>query len=306
MVTMLTRLFAALALVAVAARADAFESSVLRLVHDGEEREALIDAPRDARNAPVLVVLHGGLAGAQTVRRRARVGLAREGWVVLWPSALDDWNDGRVDRRGRPYDEADDIGFLRRLIHELAAAGIADPNRVFFAGPSIGGIMALRMLCEAPDLAAGVAVAIASFPEGSECREGPARPILYIHGTADEIVPPEGGRIGGDSPFVRDRGRVRPVDETLAALARRNGCAGVSETALPNRSQSDGSTVVLREYRGCEAPLVHYVVEGGGHTWPGSAASGLGRRIVGETNQDISATRIVEAFFKALAERSVD
>ncbi|MEM6547284.1 MAG: hypothetical protein AAF713_06015 [Pseudomonadota bacterium] len=290
-----------LALCLIGANAHAFETRILRLTHDGVERQALIDAPRDAAKAPVLVVLHGGLAGPRTVRRKARVGLAREGWVVVWPSALGDWNDGRVDRWGEPFDEADDIGFLRRLVDELARAGLADPERIFFAGPSIGGIMVLRLLCDAPDLVAGAAVAIASLPEDGACQPGPARPILYIHGTDDDLVPPDGGRIGGWNPLIRERGWVQPVDETLALLARRNGCSGFTDAPLPDRVEGDGSTVILRSYQGCEAPLLHYIVEGGGHTWPGAAPSGLGRRIVGETNQDISATREVETFFKRLA-----
>jgi len=280
--------------------AGAVESRRLVLEHDGKTREALIDARRDVRAAPMLVVLHGGLAGPRTVRRRAGVSLAREGWVVAWPSALGDWNDGPTNRSGRPFDTADDIGFLRRMVAALADAGAVDPARVFFAGPSIGGVMVLRLLCDAPDLVAGAAVAIASFPRQSDCRPGPPRPVLYIHGTADEIMPPDGGRIGGWNPLIRERGSVEPVDTTLAKLARRNRCAGAEDVTLPDSTVQDGSTVVQRTYRGCAAPLVHYIVQGGGHTWPGAAPSRLGR-IVGATNQDFSATRAVEAFFKALA-----
>ncbi|MEM6489504.1 MAG: hypothetical protein AAF677_14755 [Pseudomonadota bacterium] len=271
------------------------------LEHDGLRRSAIVEMPRDARDAPVLMVLHGALAGPSTVRRRARVQLARRGWIVVWPQAAGEWNDGRTDRGGEPYDTADDVGFLRHLIDRLAATGQADRERVFVAGPSIGGVMTLRLLCEAPDLVAGAAVAIASFPQRYRCPGGPPRPVLYIHGTEDDLMPPDGGRIGGWSPLVRDRGYVEPVADTVARIARRNGCAGVEESALPDRAADDGSTVRLRRYVGCAAPLIHYVVEGGGHTWPGSTPSRLGERIVGKTNQDFSATRAVEAFFQNLA-----
>ncbi len=299
----LPRLLAAIALSLLAFPALAVETRLVEVTHDGLTRHAIMDAQPEIRAAPVLVVLHGGLAGPRTVRRKARVNLAREGWVVLWPYAVDDWNDGRVDSRGRPFDTADDIGFLRRLIGELAEAGLADPERVFFAGPSIGGIMVLRLLCDAPDLVAGAAVAIAALPRGAECRDGPPRPTIFIHGTDDPLVPPDGGRIGGWNFLVRERGWVQPAADTVALLANRNGCAGVEEAAVPDRSASDGSTVRKRVYRGCAAPLIHFVIEGGGHTWPGASPSGLGRRIVGETNQDISATRVVEDFFKDLATR---
>lgn len=283
------------------AGAQAFDTGRLVIEHEGIDREAVIDFQPDTRNAPVLIALHGGLAGPMTVRRRARVTLANEGWVVVWPSAIDDWNDGRTDTEGAPYDDADDIGFLRKLITDLTARGLADPDRVYFAGPSIGGIMVLRLLCDAPDMVAGAAVAIASFPSGFECADGPPRPVLFLHGTEDDLVPPGGGRIGGWNPLVKDRGWVIPVQKTMAALSTRNRCSGFVSAPLPDRTTEDGSTVTRRDYQDCAAPLIHFVVEGGGHTWPGSAPSRLGTNIVGETNQDISATREIEAFFRRLA-----
>ncbi|MEM7056682.1 MAG: hypothetical protein AAF557_03775 [Pseudomonadota bacterium] len=278
----------------------AFESRVLSFEYDGIDRGALIDAQTGLRGAPMLVVLHGGIAGPYWVRRQAQVTLASQGWVVAWPEAVDDWNDGRTNSRGRPYDDADDVGFLRRMIEILAEQGVVDPARVFFAGPSIGGVMTLRMLCEAPDLVAGAAVAIASFAESYSCPEGPPRPVLYIHGTDDGIMDPEGGRIGGWNPLIRDRGRVEPVERTMAKLAQRNGCTGLQEEALPDVYEPDGSTVRRRIYQGCAEPLVHFIVDGGGHTWPGSRRSPAAT-FVGETNQDFSATQTVQAFFQAIA-----
>ncbi len=279
------------------------QSRTVTLVHDGVERAAIVDRRPDATGAPMLIGLHGGLAGARTVRRRAAVTLAERGWVVAWPSAIGDWSDGRRDAEGRPFNEADDVGFLRSLVARYAEVGIVDPSRVFVAGPSIGGVMALKLVCDAPDLVAGAAVAIASLPVGARCSDGPPRPVLYIHGADDGIMPPAGGPIGGGSVFARDRGSVRPVAETLAALAARNGCAGFEETRLPDLAPDDDSTVRLRVYEGCSAPLVHYIVDGGGHAWPGGRPSRLGAFIVGATNRDFSATRAVEEFFERLARR---
>lgn len=293
-------LLAALLLLA-AATASAQDTRRLTLVHDGAERTAILDLPRAAGPAPLLIALHGGIGGAEMIRRRAAVTLPAQGWVVAWPSALGDWADGRRDRRGRPYDDADDLGFLRALVDRLAAEGRVDPARVFIAGPSIGGMMALRVACEAPDLIAGAAVAIASLPEGLDCPEdGPPLPMLFLHGDADGIVPPDGGRIGGDSILVRDRGRVRPMDETIGRFAARNGCGAAVETALPDRDPTDASTALQRVYQDCAAPLIHYVVQGGGHTWPGSRPFRMGGALVGATNQDFSATRALERFFLSL------
>lgn len=285
-----------------ASAAAAVDSRTITIEHDGAQRRSIVDARPDARNAPVLIGLHGGLAGARGVRRRAGLTLAERGWVVLWPSALGDWNDGRVDLWGRPYDSADDVGFLRKLVAEFAERGVADPERVFVAGPSIGGVMALHLLCHAPDFIAGAAIAIASLPAGIDCPDGPPRPVLYIHGDDDPLMPVDGGRIGGWNPLIRDRGWVRSVVDTVDLLAQRNRCSGYEETGLPDIAPDDDSTVRRREYRDCAAPLVHYIVEGGGHTWPGGPPSRLGARIVGPTNRDFSATRAVETFFEGLAQ----
>lgn len=278
------------------------ETRRVEITHDGRARGAILDAAPGLRDAPLLVALHGGIGGASLVRRRAGVSLAHRGWAVLWPEADGQWNDGRLDRRGRPFGGADDVGFLRALVGELADAGMVDPERVFFAGPSIGGMMTLRMLCEAPDLVAGVAVAIAAQPADLSCPDdGPPRPALFLHGEADPLVPPEGGRLGGGALLVRDRGGLRSAAETAGLLARRNGCDGFVEREIGRPPPGDETRAFRRDYDGCAAPLVHIVVKGGGHTWPGSRAFGGQSLFVGETSQAISATREIERFLEDLA-----
>jgi polyhydroxybutyrate depolymerase len=278
------------------------ETRRVEIEHEGRVRGAILDADPDLRDAPLLVALHGGIGGASLVRRRAGGTLARRGWAVLWPEADGQWNDGRLDRWGRPFAETDDVGFLRALVGELIDAGMVDPDRVFFAGPSIGGMMTLRMLCDAPDLVAGAAIAIAAQPEGLDCGDGPARPTLFLHGDADPLVPPEGGRLGGNSLLVRDRGGLRSAAETVALLSARNGCEGYAEREIGRPPPGDETRALRRDYAGCAAPLVHIVVEGGGHTWPGSRPFSAQRLFVGETSQAISATREIERFFEGLAE----
>jgi polyhydroxybutyrate depolymerase len=256
----------------------------LELMHGGIMRHALVDAARGVRNAPLVIALHGGIVGPSIIRRRAAVTLPRRGWVVAWPAAHGEWNDGRRQPNGAPYNGADDVGFMRALVAELAERGLVDPARVFVAGVSLGGTMALRIVCDAPDLVRGAAVTLAALPVGLACApDGVPVALLLLHGTADPIMPPGGGRIGGDIALVRDRGHVRSVAETVAFFAARNRCAGHRDVGPPGRNGARGAGIVARQYTGCAAPLVHYIVNGGGHSWPGP-----------------SATAAVERFFEGL------
>jgi len=52
-----------------------------------------------------------------------------------------------------------------------------------------------------------------------------------------------------------------------------------------------------RVYQNCAAPLTHFIVEGGGHTWPGRNDRWLLRQFLGRTSQDIDLSNEIEAFF---------
>ena len=90
------------------------------------------------------------------------------------------------------------MAFLRRLAVELAERGVADPGRIYVAGVSNGGMMALRLICEGADFVAGVGSVIASMPAaaGADCRPARPVPVVMFNGTADKLVPYDGGRVG--------------------------------------------------------------------------------------------------------------
>lgn len=225
--------------------------------------------------------------------------MSSRGWIEIYPQGLDrSWNDGRRKLSGGALRQADDLGFLSALLEREAAAGRLDPARVFVVGPSNGGAMTQRLICQAPDLIAGAAVLIMNFPIGLDCPPGKPVPLLFILGTEDPIVPIDGGAI---KVGRKDRGGVMPAPDTLAFYAKRNGCTGLSKTALPDREPGDGTKVLWLDYTGCSAPLQAYIIEGGGHTWPGTNPGRLLGGLLGRTSQDISATELIEDFFSKLA-----
>jgi len=124
--------------------------------HDGETRRFYVEAPLGSRPAPAVVVLHGGAGNPHQMRRITNIELEKRGFVEIYPEGLDDrWNDGRVLDDGKLLHDADDVGFLRAMIDQLADEGLVDRRKVYFTGASNGGAMTLRMVCEAPELVAG-------------------------------------------------------------------------------------------------------------------------------------------------------
>lgn len=290
-----------LALLLCAAMALPAAAEMRQISHDGETRRFYVEAPLGSRPAPAVVVLHGGAGNAHRMRRITNLEMEKRGFVEIYPEGLGNrWNDGRVLSNGGQLHEADDLGFLRAMIDQLAAEGLVDRNRVYFTGASNGGAMTLRMVCQAPDLVAGAVVVIMNKPVGMDCPKGPPVPMIFIQGVADPLVPFDGGPI---SVGQRDRGQVLSAAETLARYAQRNRCGAWEEIAITDHDPGDGTTVRHRVWRGCQAPLSQYIIDGGGHTWAGNRSRFLVEKLLGRTSRDISATFEIETFFGELAGR---
>ena len=125
----------------------------LRVKTRNGDRTAIV-LPAGRGPAPTVIVLHGAFSSAAWTARHygfAEAAAAR-GFAAVFPQGLRGcWNDGR-----NPFPwRANDVAFLKVLAGELMAEGVADPSRIYLAGVSNGGMMAMRMLCEASDLFAG-------------------------------------------------------------------------------------------------------------------------------------------------------
>ena len=244
----------------------------------GVERSYLLYVPPGydgRRPAPLVLNFHGlGSTGAQQHIYAGLVPVAeREGFLVASP-------DG-INRAWLTNPGIDDIQFTRDLVEEISRLACIDAGRVYATGMSNGGFMSAALACVAGDLLAAVAPVAGMTPANRLC--GEPVPFIEFHGTGDSVVPYEPGILaptGGD---------FAGVPELIAGWAAFNGCEGEPT----ERRLSD--EVVFREFGGCDAPTGHYVVAGGGHTWPGAIA--IGR--LGATTRDISAAEIAWAFFEA-------
>jgi polyhydroxybutyrate depolymerase len=270
--------------------------SVHSLNFAGAQRSYSLFVPaRVGRAAALLIVLHGGRGNGDGVADLTQFNqiARREGFVVAYPNALDgNWTDGRAEV-ARPGES--DVGFVRVLIDDVSRRAAIDPRAVFVAGISNGGMMAQRLGCELSDRVAAIASVAAHMPQqlADTCRPARMIGVMLIPGTRDPIMPYQGGEITRG-----EGGRVLSADASAALWANLLRCAPrPAVIALPDRS-ADG-TRVLHERYACGArgaALERYVIEGGGHTWPGGKQY-LPRTVIGQTSREIDASETIWRFF---------
>lgn len=194
----------------------------------GGERPVTLSVPDDydGSPAPLVLSLHG----------YSGTGAVHEAYFQLRPAALSRGMlfahpDGLVDPGGYQYWNAnaaccdfggsgvDDSGYLRGLIEEIQAAYAVDAKRIFLVGHSNGHFMSYRMACDHADLIAGVAgLAGSILPNGMGC--SPSEPVhhLHVHGTADTVVPYDGGTLlSGSVP-------IASAEAAVAFWASQAGC----------------------------------------------------------------------------------
>ena len=297
----LIRALAACAFASIAsASLHAGEMRVERLAFGGHMRDYILSTPTPHRPRPTVLVLHGSLLNAQvTVQAMGFEPLvAREGLVAVYPNAISSqWNDGRP-MAAAWNGGVNDVAFLRALVSHLVRAGISDPRRIYIAGYSNGGMMGLRLICEAPELVAAVAGIGATFPVelAHSCKAPKPTATLIMNGTADPLVPYAGGAL------AFGEGYVISTNATMRFMRRVNGCSdNASVDRLPDLDPTDGSRVVVTSWTECAsgASVVLYRIEGGGHRIP-SRGEGvpLADAVLGRLNHDFEAAQAMWSFFR--------
>jgi polyhydroxybutyrate depolymerase len=241
--------------------------------HGGLERTWRLYTPPNldrSRKAPLVMVLHG--AGGDSARMVVTTHFndladANRFLVAYVDGYEKHWNDLRgIPEWSAHKNNVDDVGYFSALIDRLVATAGVDAKRVYVTGISNGGLMSHRLGCELADKVAAIAPVVRTFTEklADGCHPARAIPVLMFFGTADKLVPFEGGKqkMGSvETPVLSARGTI----EKWASL---DGCKA------PARVTKEPPKEKL-EYQGCRAPgrVTAYILEGAGHTWPPDASA---------------------------------
>jgi polyhydroxybutyrate depolymerase len=266
---------------------------------DGRLRSNLVFVPNLlAKPAPLLLALHGGGGHPAAIARVTQFHriAQREGFLLAYPAGLGptprrlNWNAGGPEFRGWSEKHAiDDVGFIRALIDQLKTDYVVDPDRIYLAGMSKGGMLAYKLACEASGLFAAIAPVAATMV--TKCYDSPAKvAVMHIHGAVDRNVPLEGG--SGRRRLARRN--WPPVRDGLEYWRAVNDCAA-PELKNPNHPEV--------AYYHCEASngsahVELLVVKRCGHVWPGARPGLLQRLLVGPINTRFDASRQIWQFFQ--------
>ena len=268
---------------------------------DGVERSYLLYVPADFSDGdewPLVISMHGFTVynTEHFVSTEMHSIADTAHFLIAYPQGLERASLGATGpgwNNGNGPDLADDVTFISNLIDELAAAFKIDRARVYATGMSQGGTMMYLLAHALPDRIAAIAPVAATMinPDSVTVAPGRSLPLLQIHGTEDGINPyfTEG------SPDASVT--LIPVPRTLDIWREINGCAEDSlVTELPDLDTTDLSTATRIAYENCAdgGEVLHYRINGGGHTRPGSLTSQLA---AGATNHDINASAEIWRFF---------
>jgi polyhydroxybutyrate depolymerase len=248
--------------------------------------------------AAVVVALHGAVMDAKLMERFTGLSETadKHNFIVVYPNGtgtgpgglVQAWNAGLKNKNNK----ADDVKYLGKVLDDVEGALKVSKKRVYVIGLSNGGMMTYRLASAMSDRIAAVASVAGTMPVEKYEPKRPV-PVVHFHGTKDELVPFKGpGKKEGVAGFLG----VRSVEDTVMACVKANGCSEKpTETEI---AMKEDKIKVIRKVYGKgknDSEVVLYVVENGGHTWPGMT---LSPPFLGLSTKNISANEIMWEFFQ--------
>jgi polyhydroxybutyrate depolymerase len=201
------------------------------------------------------------------------------GFIVVYPQGINNnWNVGFE----QDYDNGTkDVEFVKILLEKLEKYYPIDTSRIYATGLSRGGFFIQRLVAEMPNTIKGFVSVGAPMPDEVKKRMQSTEAVraMYVHGTADQIVDPN----GMENAYLS-------VKDCVEYWKQRNEIEDIAEIQTINKSE-DETLVRIEDY----GRLSHIIIENGGHTWPNSDPFNVGFPL-GKTTQDINFNELIYNF----------
>jgi polyhydroxybutyrate depolymerase len=286
---------------------------ILLIGEGGGKREVILHLPPSydsEKMFPLLIVFHGaGQDGAEIQELTGIDSYADQfGFVVAYPNGSGRPGSNQLSWNAKHCcgyaleNNVDDVGFIDSLIDLFISQYPIDPDRVFLAGLSNGGMMAYRAGAELADKIAGIAPVAASLG-GRLTLDGelilpdaPTTPVAVIafHGLRDTRILYDGGI---SSPEGAPTGFYTRSDlsaiESITFWVEANGCQGD-----PLTETSKDGLVIIDRYTNCQGnadvELVSLVE--GCHEWPTASSD---QTSVLPSSHTVCANQMMLEFFQS-------
>jgi polyhydroxybutyrate depolymerase len=247
---------------------------------------------------PIVIALHGGGGKGKGMIRLTGFNDVSDAnnFIVVYPDGINhQWNDGReVNITLINNKEVNDVLFISELIDTMITRYNADPHKVNVTGISNGGIMSFRLACELSNKIAAIAPVAASMTpfQVDHCALYRKVPMMLIFGNEDPLIPFEGGQIIGK------RGEVVSVEKCVKFWLTHDSCSFDTSTSIID-SVDDDTRAIKSSYSDSKGntPVIFWLIEGGGHTWP-CGLQYLPKLFIGRTSGQIDASEEIWKFFK--------
>jgi polyhydroxybutyrate depolymerase len=263
-------------------------SSVFTLRFDGIPRDYRLHVPPAALGGqplPLVLNLHGATQNAQLEEITSAMDPSsdRNGYLVAYPDgtriskvltpdpvakqAQYGWNAGRCC--GLPVtNHVNDVGFLLRVISDIASRTPVDLRRVYVTGISNGGMMAYAMAAEASKQVAAIS-SVAGQVELPMIHPTRSVPTMEFHSLNDPIAKWNG--VASTDPRFR-LSVMEGIDQWVSA----DGCSPRAHRGMTIVGAADsisaGQTATPVTYTQCRSgsEVALWRFTGSGHVWPGS------------------------------------
>lgn len=265
---------------------------------------------------PLIILLHGHMGSAAQLLGQERsvapmsvwLKIAdREGLIIAAPDGAkgsdgkQGWHDCRADESKNT--RTDDVGLIQAIIDREINEHDVDPNRIYVMGMSNGAMMTFRIASELGNKLAGFATVSGSMASVSDCPT-PKVPLsaLIISGTADPLVPYDGGNVH----FMSNKslGGVISIEQSASVWRKLDGLSATPTQVMtlphlnPDDQTSATKTIWGNNPKGLQVELLR--INNGGHMEPSLTQHPrrLYTMIVGKQNEDVETAEEAWAFFK--------